>query len=42
MTKAKEYIAAGGDVEAISKKYKLNANQVRELNGQKANTKKTL
>ena len=40
MTKAKEYIAAGGDLEAISKKYKLNANQVRELNGQKANTTK--
>ena len=39
MKKAKEYILAGGDVEAISKKYKLNANQVRELNGQKANTK---
>ena len=41
MKKAKEYISAGGDVEAISKKYKLNANQVRELNGQKANTAKT-
>ena len=40
MTKAKEYVAAGGDVEAILKKYKLNANQVRELNGQKANTTK--
>ena len=40
MTKAKEYIAAGGDLEAISKKYKLNANQVRELNGQKANITK--
>jgi lipopolysaccharide assembly outer membrane protein LptD (OstA) len=39
MKKAKEYVTAGGDVEAISKKYKLNANQVRELNGQKANTK---
>ena len=41
MKKAKEYVTAGGDVEAISKKYKLNANQVRELNGQKANTEKT-
>jgi len=41
MKKAKEYIAAGGDITAISKKYKLNANQVRELNGQKANTAKT-
>jgi len=40
MKKAKEYVTAGGDVEAISKKYKLNANQVRELNGQKANTEK--
>ncbi len=40
MTKAKEYVTAGGDVEAILKKYKLNANQVRELNGQKANTAK--
>ena len=39
LKKAKEYVTAGGDVEAISKKYKLNANQVRELNGQKANTK---
>ena len=41
MEKAKEYVAAGGDITAISKKYKLNANQVRELNGQKANTAKT-
>ena len=41
MKKAKEYVAAGGDITAISKKYKLNANQVRELNGQKANTAKT-
>ena len=41
MKKAKEYILAGGDVEAILKKYKLNANQVRELNGQKADTAKT-
>ena len=41
MKDAVKYIKAGGNVEAISKKYKLNANQVRELNGQKANTKKT-
>ena len=41
MKKAKEYVAAGGDITAISKKYKLNANQVRELNGQKADTAKT-
>jgi len=34
MKKAKEYIAAGGDITAIHKKYKLNANQTRELNGQ--------
>jgi len=39
MKKAKEYVAAGGDITAIHKKYKLNANQVRELNGQKANIK---
>ena len=42
MKKAKEYIAAGGDITAIHKKYKLNANQTRELNGQKADTKETL
>ena len=41
MKDAVKYIKAGGNVDAISKKYKLNANQVRELNGQKANTKKT-
>ena len=40
--KAKEYVAAGGDVEAIKNKYKLTATQEKELNGQKANTKKTL
>ena len=34
MKDAVKYIKAGGNVEAISKKYKLNANQVRELNGQ--------
>ena len=34
MKKAKEYVAAGGDITAIHKKYKLNANQTRELNGQ--------
>ena len=37
--KAKEYIAAGGDVTAIHKKYKLNANQTKELNEQTGNTK---
>ncbi len=40
--KAKEYVAAGGDVEAIKNKYKLTATQEKELNGQKADTKKTL
>jgi len=39
MKKAKEYITAGGDITAIHKKYKLNANQTRELNGQKADIK---
>jgi lipopolysaccharide assembly outer membrane protein LptD (OstA) len=39
MKKAKEYITAGGDVTAIHKKYKLNANQTRELNGQSKDTK---
>jgi len=42
MKKAKEYIAAGGDVNAIKTKYKLTAKQEKELNGQKANTAKTL
>ena len=37
MKKAKEYVAAGGDITAIHKKYKLNANQTRELNGQRKN-----
>ena len=41
MKKAVEYVKAGGDITAISKKYKLNANQVRELNGQKAKTEST-
>ena len=40
--KAKEYIAAGGDVKAIKNKYKLTATQEKELNGQKADNKKTL
>ena len=42
MKKAKEYIVAGGDVNAIKTKYKLTAKQEKELNGQKANTAKTL
>ena len=41
MKKAKEYIAAGGDVNAIKTKYKLTAKQEKELNGQKADTAKT-
>ena len=39
LTKAKEYIAAGGNIEAIETKYKLTAADKKELNGQKANTK---
>ena len=34
MNKAKDYIVAGGDVEAIKTKYKLTAVQEKELNGQ--------
>ena len=41
MKKAKEYVVAGGDVNAIKTKYKLTAKQEKELNGQKANTEKT-
>ena len=40
MKDAVKYIKAGGNIEAISKKYKLNANQVRELNGQTKSTTK--
>ena len=39
MAQAKDYIVAGGDVEAIKTKYKLTAKQEKELNGQKADTK---
>ena len=42
MKKAKEYVLAGGDVNAIKTKYKLTAKQEKELNGQKTNTEKTL
>ena len=42
LDKAKEYVAAGGDIEAIKTKYKLTEVQEKELNEQKANTKKTL
>ena len=41
MKKAKKYVLAGGDVNAIKTKYKLTAKQEKELNGQKANTEKT-
>ena len=40
LTKAKEYVAAGGSIEAIESKYKLTAGDKKELNGQKANTEK--
>ena len=36
MKKATEYVAAGGNVDAIKSKYKLTAAQEKELNGQKA------
>ena len=40
MAQAKDYMVAGGDVEAIKTKYKLTAAQEKELNETKANTKK--
>ena len=41
MQKAKEYVAAGGDIKAIKTKYKLTEEQEKELNGksQTNNTK---
>ena len=39
--KAKQYVAAGGKLDAIKTKYKLTATQEKELNGQKADTAKT-
>jgi len=36
MKSAEEYVLAGGDITAIHKKYKLNANQTRKLNELKA------
>ena len=36
MKSAKEYVLAGGEVDAILKKYVLNANQVKQLNELKA------
>ena len=42
LKKAKDYIQAGGDVEAIKTKYKLTASQEKALiNERKANTKET-
>ncbi len=40
MSKAVEYVLAGGDIEAIKSKYKLTAAQEKQLNGQKSNTTK--
>ena len=39
--KAKEYISAGGNLDAIKTKYKLTAKQEKELNGQKEKTENT-
>jgi len=47
MNKAKEYVTAGGNVEAIKSKYKLKPAfyqellKIKEINGQKADTAKT-
>ena len=39
--KAKEYMAAGGKLDAIKDKYKLTATQEKELNGQQTKTENT-
>ena len=39
--KAKEYMAAGGNLDAIRNKYKLTATQEKELNGQQTKTENT-
>ena len=39
--KAKKYMAAGGELDAIKNKYKLTAVQEKELNGQKTKTENT-
>ena len=39
--KAKEYIAAGGKLDAIKNKYKLTAVQEKELNGKQTKTENT-
>ena len=41
MTKAKEYVSAGGSLDAIKTKYKLTVVQEKELNGQTKDTGKT-
>ena len=41
MTKAKEYVSAGGSLDAIKTKYKLTVVQEKELNGQTKDTTKT-
>ena len=41
MKKAIEYVAAGGNIDAIRSKYKLTAAQEKELNGQTKDTTKT-
>ena len=40
MEKAKEFVAAGGDIEAIKTKYKLSKAQEKLLNGQTKDTSK--
>ena len=40
--KAKEYIKAGGNIEAIKNKYLLTSVQEKQLNGQTASTQETL
>jgi hypothetical protein len=41
MKKAKQYVTAGGDVEAIKNKYKLTVAQEKELNASKQKTDNT-
>jgi hypothetical protein len=40
MTKAKEFVSAGGSVDAIKSKYKLTAAQEKQLNEKTADTTK--
>ena len=39
MSKAKEFVSAGGSIDAIKTKYKLTATQEKELNEKTANLK---